>query len=527
MAAIAPSRRDFVAMLLGAPLAAACGGKTARIPDGTLVETGAKRGHAAVRDATQPVTPASWREVQVAIVGSGVAGLSAAWELRRRGITDVTVFELDDVSGGTARGGASSVTGYPWGAHYVVAPQSDQADLIALMSELGAIESTRPDGTPVIDEALRCRELEERVFYRGRWYEGLYLEAGASAEDRRQHARFNEEVVAWSRFRDHLGKRAFSLPVSHASALADITALDKLSFAAWLDGRGYTSERLRWLCDYSCRDDYSLLAKDTSAWAGLFYFASRRGEGASYQSVVTWPDGNGTLVRHLAKGVKIETGVAVVRVDPDGTLLAVGKDGPFGVRARHVVLAVPGYVADRLVPDRPRTVADYGAWAVANLHLHGRPTERMGAPTAWDSVIRNSPSLGYVSATHQRGRDHGPTVWTWFYPFTGPGDEARKQVIGATYEDWAEVVLRDLEVAHPNLRSLVDRIEVAFWGHGMIRPRVGALFDPNRVARLAPRGKIHFAHTDLSGVALFEEAFDHGLRAAREIAAAPMGRGPG
>jgi hypothetical protein len=31
---------------------------------------------------------------------------------------------------------------------------------------------------------------------------------------------------------------------------------------------------------------------------------------------------------------------------------------------------------------------------------------------------------------------------------------------------------------------------------------------------------LHFAHTDLSGIALFEEAFDHGLRAAREIAAA-------
>jgi hypothetical protein len=77
--------------------------------------------------------------------------------------------------------------------------------------------------------------------------------------------------------------------------------------------------------------------------------------------------------------------------------------------------------------------------------------------------------------------------------------------------------MRDLEVAHPQLRSFVDRIEVAFWGHGMIRPKPGALFDPNRSLRLAPRGKIHFAHTDLSGVALFEEAFDHGLRAAREV----------
>jgi phytoene dehydrogenase-like protein len=503
-------------MLLGLPFA--CRSEQRRIPDGVLVETGAKRGHAAVRDGVVP-QPTQWRQVQVAIVGAGVAGLSAAWELRRRGITDVTVFELDDVVGGTARGGSSSVTSYPWGAHYIVAPQNDQPDLIALLSEMNAIESMQPDGTPVISEALRCRELEERVFYRGRWYEGLYLEAGASAEDRRQRAKFDAAVIALSEFRDHLGKRAFSLPVSRASTLADFVALDKISFAEWLDTHGFTSERLRWLCDYSCRDDYCLLAKDTSAWAGIFYFAARRGTNAAYQSVVTWPDGNASLVAHLAKGARIETGVAVAKVDADGSLVCVGPSGSFGVKAQHVILAVPGFVADRLVPDRPRGVADYGAWAVANLHLRARPKERFHAPPAWDSVIRSSPSLGYVSATHQRGRDYGPTVWTWFYPFTGDGPTARKQVIGASYGDWAEVVLRDLEVAHPELRSLVERIEIAFWGHGMIRPKPGVLFDPNRHARLQPRGKLHFAHTDLTGIALFEEAFDHGLRAAREVAA--------
>src|SRR5688572_24378555 len=172
------SRRDFVALLLGAPVAAACGGSPdRRLPPGVLVETGARRGHALVRDGKLP-EPTVWREHQVAIVGSGVAGLAAAWELRRRGITDVVMFELDDVSGGTARGGASPVTPYPWGAHYIVAPQADQAHLIALLEELDAIEGYQPDGTPIASEALRCRELEERVFYRGRWYEGLYLEAG-------------------------------------------------------------------------------------------------------------------------------------------------------------------------------------------------------------------------------------------------------------------------------------------------------------------------------------------------------------
>ena len=37
---------------------------------------------------------------------------------------------------------------------------------------------------------------------------------------------------------------------------------------------------------------------------------------------------------------------------------------------------------------------------------------------------------------------------------------------------------------------------------------------------MKPHRGIHFANTDLSGVALFEEAFHHGIRAADEALAA-------
>jgi phytoene dehydrogenase-like protein len=473
--------------------------------------------------------PATWRDQAVVIVGAGVAGLAAGWELRRRGITDVSVLELDDAVGGTARGGRSEVTRYPWGAHYIVAPQREQADLIALLGEMGAIEGTAPDGTPIVDEALRCREPEERVFYRGRWYEGLYLDAGASAEDRRQLAGFRQAVDAWAAWRDADGASAFAIPTSRSTADPEVTALDRQSFAAWLDARGLTSERLRWLCDYACRDDYGLLAADTSAWAGLFYFAARQRSSGTAASVVTWPDGNHALVRHLARGQRVETGVAVRSIAQTGEVVAVGAVGPhgaFGVRARRVICAAPTFVRNRITGHQV-SAGDHGAWAVANVHLRARPREAHRAPPAWDSVFRDSPSLGYVSATHQRGRDTGPTVWTWYYPFPGDARRAREDLAGATYDDWAEVVLADLERAHPDVRARVDHIEVAFWGHGMIRPRVGALFGGDRAARARAVGRIHFAHTDLSGIALFEEAFDHGVRAAREVADALAGERAG
>lgn len=527
-----PTRRDFVAMLLGAPFAyAACGKSASRaLPPGTIVETGMTRAHAAIRDGTVPAV-ATWRKQRVVVVGGGVAGLAAAWELRRRGIADVLVLELDDIVGGTSRGGATAVTPYPWGAHYIVAPQREQVELTALLTEMNAIETYTADGAPVVDETLRCREPEERVWYLGRWWDGLYLEAGSSADDRRQLAAFNAEVDRWSAWRDARGRRAFAIPRSLCSDDPEVTALDRISFAAWLDARHLTSPRLRWLCDYACRDDYALTAAQASAWAGLFYFAGRQSApGAEAQSVVTWPDGNHALVTHLAGTATVERGIAVVDIDEvTGRITAVGRNGPLGIEADAIVVATPTFVANRLVRGRrdpsistsiSTSAGDYGAWTVANVHLRGRPVERgRGAPPSWDNVFRDSPSLGYVCATHQRGRDRGPTVWTWYFPFTDEDSaHVRKKLAGAGYPEWAETILADLARAHPDVRDHVERIEVAFWGHGMIRPRVGAAWSDVLVARRRPLGRVHFAHTDLSGFALFEEAFDHGLRAGREVA---------
>src|SRR5262249_10868734 len=173
---------------------------------------------------------------------------------------------------------------------------------------------------------------------------------GAGAEDRRQLAAFRGWIGRWSAWRDRDGNSAFAIPTRRSTADPQVTALDQISFAAWLDARGLTSERLRWLCDYACRDDYALVAADTSAWAGLLYFASRqRTPGAAAQSVFTRHAGNHALVAHLATHATIETGVAVHSVDEAGQVVATGKAGMFGVRAERVIVAVPAFVRSRIV----------------------------------------------------------------------------------------------------------------------------------------------------------------------------------
>ena len=51
----------------------------------------------------------------------------------------------------------------------------------------------------------------------------------------------------------------------------------------------------------------------------------------------------------------------------------------------------------------------------------------------------------------------------------------------------------------------------------MVRPRPGDINASARIMAKNSHGPLHFAHSDLSALPLFEEAFSHGVRAAREI----------
>ena len=131
-------------------------------------------------------------------------------------------------------------------------------------------------------------------------------------------------------------------------------------------------------------------------------------------------------------------------------------------------------------------------------------------------MLYESPSLGYVTATHQKGIDYGPTILTYYYPMCAE-ENGRTKLFNYEWRDLADVCLTDLARAHPDIYDLTERIDIMRWGHAMISPRPNFIWSGLREKAMKPYRNIHFAHTDLSGIALFEEAFYHGLRAAKEI----------
>lgn len=270
------------------------------------------------------------------------------------------------------------------------------------------------------------------------------------------------------------------------------------------------------MADYSTRDDFGSASAETSAWAGLHYFAARAQD---EKGPLTWPEGNGWIVRRLLErvGTHVKTGEGAVRIGRVGSRWEV-VTGRTRYLADAVIYAAPAFLLPYLDPAEPRvTGVEWSPWLVANLTLNRMPAERNSEP-AWDNVIYNSPSLGYVVATHQNVQMRTEkTVLTHYWALSGQAPrEARRQLLAADWGQWRERILADLERAHRDIRQCVSRIDIFRNGHAMVRPTPGFLSSPERRRWQAGKPGFYWANADLSGFSLFEEAQYRGVEAARK-----------
>ncbi len=482
--------------------------------------------------------PQETRRVGVAIVGGGIAGLSAAWRLQKRGYEDFALLELEAEVGGNSRSGENRISPYPWGAHYVPIPSNESTLVRELFEELGVIEGYDAGGLPIYNEQYLVSDPQERLLIHGHWQEGVVPQLGISEQDRAQYQSFFARMDQFKNARGSDGKPAFAIPLEASSQDPRYLALDGKTMAQFMDENGWTSEPLRWYVNYACRDDFGCRLDEVSAWAGIHYFASRTGMGANtgHQAVLTWPEGNGWLVRQLRSKVqaKLRPQALVFRVEerPEGSLevdyVEVATNRAVRLVADRVIFAAPRFVAGRVLPDlasKPPAYLHafgYAPWMVANITVQ-HPPAGSGAPLSWDNVSYLSPSLGYVVATHQRLAQYpqAETVLTYYLPLseTDPAT-ARRMAIARSHGEWCDQIVADLSRMHPGIRNAITNLDVCIWGHAMIRPVPGFIWGRDRQAALQPHGRIHFAHSDMSGISLFEEAQYRGVMAADQTLAA-------
>ena len=537
------SRRRFLAQSAAISVAAAASWLTHRQlnrpPPLAIHRIGLPLGHllrdGAFVDAPLPRA----QDCDVLILGSGAAALSALWYLTRQGRRNVILAEGLERNGNNAAFVHGELRA-PGGAHYLALPSRESVALRAMLADLGILESGADSDAPRFRETDLVFAPAERLRYQGRWQEALLPQED---DDSR---RFFTLIQRLKCARGSDGRKVFAIPIALSSQDDAWRALDRLTFAEWLAREGYRSPTLLWYLDYCCRDDYGAGAAQVSAFAGLHYFAAR---GHDSEAVLTWPDG----LAHLSQLLRERSGLQALAALPDAATLhfpqpvainasavrireseahveVLLRDNDSGARsllhARQVICAMPLMVAARVVENAAAYGllagrGDYAPWLVSNFVLHRFPAEGASEALAWDNVIHGSGGLGYVAASNQLIRVAKParTVFT-AYTALNQGDPTavRAWLLDAPDAELLAFAAQDLVAAYGRrFWRAVEAVDINIRAHAMRIPRPGYLDDAQLAAVRAHRSRLLFAHSDLGGYSVFEEAAYWGVEAGRQV----------
>ena len=287
-------------------------------------------------------------------------------------------------------------------------PDQELFDLNEFLSEIGVITKLNHTGKHTYNDEYLVHYPETKLLYKGKWHDGLIPYTDLTDEEKNQINIFFNLVENFSKKIGSDGKKAFAIPIRDSSHDKNFIGLDKVGFKDFLVSKGINSEFIFWFVDYATKDDYGSNIAETSAWAGLHYFASRP-KSSDIPDIFTWPEGNGFLINEFKKKIKapLNTNSLVIKVEPN-------KDGfqvmyydarearIFRVNAKAVISSLPHFINKRDFKNNfelPQLDLDYVPWLVGNLSIPILPESFQNIP--WDSVSFHSDSLGFVRADHQ------------------------------------------------------------------------------------------------------------------------------
>ena len=527
--------RFSLAELLAQTRAPGGAGGGARDFDGELIEESYSIAHR-LRDGTLEIPSSLLPEGPLhdaIVLGGGVSGLMAGWELLRGGLSDVVLYEKEGYIGGNARKGHANDTDYTCATWSLVRPKD--AFLKRLYQDLGIITGLAADGTPRIDPRLVGPGPDSNTLIDGTWYPDPLLggEAAAiigrlplSAKDKSDEIDFYNDLDAWAKKRGSDGKPAFAMPVEEGSRDPDILALDRITMLEYARRKGWGERALANVEDWSTSD-----IGGTSSEVSAYGFLSFNSLGQGGEDI-TLPGGNAWAADRLAERVgrdRLRAGWMAVRVenlkDEVRVTLIDPLTGRFSARrARSVVIACPKHITGRIVPELAAAGRDtylnyrYGALLMGAVSVRRTPRLK-GAPLAWFNGGRGRLIQGFLVADYNSDRwrkgDPGrPNVLCLWAPLGGRA--TRADLLEKPWSHWADLMAADLEAMVPGIHADITRLDIYVWGHHMVIPSPGFLTGDARRALTRPLGRITFAHSDRNGMPSFELATRAGYDAARE-----------
>jgi hypothetical protein len=469
------TRRDFIKFVVAGSIASGCPIDNVLLAEpapndaSSLVEGEHFAVCHQVRDGHSFAKPDASRTAEVAIIGGGMAGLSAAYFLREK---DWLLLEKEDHFGGNAYEEEYQGQFFSTAAAYDFRGSfSDQ-----LAKEIGV-------DMPLVD--MPDPTIDNRTYVPDTWRSGL------------AHLPYKNDVVAsFKKFRDDMMKIDVRAQMRQLDSkpFSDITAAYAPEVAKWWDGYGPSN--------------WGAVTEDTTAFIGVFD-AQYLIKGEDNTRCIL-PGGLGCISYKLVEVLKPKypdrmlAGATVVSVAQDSDAVRVTYaqgEKLTTVSAKLVLMCTPKFITSRLVAGLPSEQKQamrrmrYAPFPMINM-IFDKPVYRRG----YDNWCPGNSFTDFIVADWTIRNDPGYQPKYNILTFYTPLRESERAML-LQEEDCkalAAKVLKDFQKALPEFN--VDPIEIRLYrrGHPMMMAVPGQ-YTKNRVIASKPMERIFFANSDSGG----------------------------
>lgn len=433
-------------------------------------------------------SPASTKQVDVVIVGAGLAGLSTAYRLKQAGLS-YHIIELSPHIGGRIR-----TASYPGG----------------FQGEVGLEEFWVGNPTLEIIDQLKIPKEKSATSFSSFMYEGKLYPFLQDTNTQFMESIFNKEDLAkykkWDARAAKLFEQTKVRPLSK-----ELQDLQELSFAEWVKKESGMSKMLQEFVRLESEPEYALSWDNISALDGIMEWHIFSGEGSNSYHVI---GGNQNLAMKIAESIgynNISLNSKVTRIvsENDSVLVDGVHQGNYqtrSIRGKYVVTTIPLFrlLEMQFIPalseERKQAITSqsWGSYFTAHVIIDTAAAKFWGGSKMKSLPILTDSALGvvYGSAEIDHKDNAGKNdVMLLNLLINGSYAEKFNMRASTAMDSVRQELIEAFEKQWPGSSSMIKKFEfyqyhpraIAAWPVG--RSRLDEKSDLFRV----PQGRVYFA----------------------------------